>query len=320
MGKSAIWQEVKNHIKHHDRILFSCCGNETGPLVIFSAGIHGNEPSGVLALRNVCNHIVTENTKINGSLLAFIGNRTALNNNQRFSVVDLNRLWTDANLEKLHKDGFEDNELNPDILEMVNIDALINDFIKTASGIEPYFIDLHTTSAPSIPFAIADQKDHRLNIAHKFPMPVIVNANDYIQGTLLNYFETRSFHGLIFEAGQHFDLMSVKKHEAIIWLTLVECGVLHKNDVPLYNAHYQLLNGISNETSQCFKIVYRQALKPTDIFLMQEGYVNFQQIEKGEFIARLNGKKIFAPYPGRIFMPLYQSRGEDGFFIIKLVE
>jgi len=52
MVKSANWQEVREQITEHSRILFSCCGNKSGPFVIFSGGIHGNEPSGVLALKN----------------------------------------------------------------------------------------------------------------------------------------------------------------------------------------------------------------------------------------------------------------------------
>lgn len=319
MTNKIFWNEVKEFIRKQDRILFSCCGQEDGPFVILSAGIHGNEPSGVLALRNVFNQISKLNIQINGSLLAFIGNRTALNNYKRYSVVDLNRLWYDENLEKLHHQGFGGHELNPDIIEMIKIDELISDFENTASGKDHFFIDLHTTSAPSIPFAFADKNDELLNSVMHFPLPVIINVNDFLHGTMLNYFESRNFHGIIFESGQHDDFMSVNKHEALIWMALVNTMALKKEDVPNYNGHYELINGLSDESHKRFKITHHLKLTSDDVFKMQPGFVNFQKITEGELLAHLNKKPIRAPHDGRIFMPLYQDEGEDAFFIVKRV-
>ena len=50
---------------------------------------------------------------------------------------------------------------------------------------------------------------------------------------------------------------------------------------------------------------------------MQPGYTNFQLIKKGELLAKSNGEQVFAKYSSRIFMPLYQSQGNDGFFGIR---
>lgn len=319
MTNKIFWNEIKEFIRKQDRILFSCCGQEDGPFVILSAGIHGNEPSGVLALRNVFQKIADFNIQVNGSLLAFIGNRTALNNYKRYSVEDLNRLWYDENLEKLHHQGFGGYELNPDVLEMIKIDELISDFENTASGKEHYFIDLHTTSAPSVPFAFADKNDTIIDTVLKFPLPVIVNVNDYLHGTMLNYFERRNFHGIIFESGQHDDFMSVTKHEALIWLALVNTCALEKSDVPNYQAHFELINGLSDDPHKTFEITHHLKLKTEDRFEMRAGFVNFQNIKKGELLAQLNGKSIYAPQDGRVFMPLYQSKGEDAFFIVKRV-
>lgn len=91
-------QAVKPFLMEHGRIIFSCCGDADGPFVIFSGGIHGNEPSGVIALHNVFDEIVSRNIRIIGSVLAFVGNRNALNLGHRYATVDLNRLWTDENI------------------------------------------------------------------------------------------------------------------------------------------------------------------------------------------------------------------------------
>lgn len=319
MTNRIFWKEIKSFIRKQDRILFSCCGQADGPFVILSAGIHGNEPSGVLALGNVFDQIAKRNIQVNGSLLAFVGNRTALYNYKRYSVVDLNRLWYDENLEKLHHQGFGGHELNPDILEMMKIDELINTFENTASGKDHFFIDLHTTSAPSIPFAFADQHDPYLNSVLKFPLPTIINVSEYLQGTMLNYFERRNFHGIIFESGQHDDLMSVKKHEALIWLALVSTSALKRDEVPNYNYHFQLINGLSDHPNKQFRIIHHQKLVKTDRFKMQPDFVNFQPVQKGELLATLNGEALHSPSDGRIFMPLYQSIGEDAFFIVERV-
>jgi predicted deacylase len=316
MVNSPLLHEVKSHLTENTRILFSCCGDDEGPFVIFSAGIHGNEPSGVFALKNVFDEIVARNLQLNGSLLAFVGNRNALNAGQRYATIDLNRLWTNKNLEKLKSGGFATKEINPDVLEMIAINGLIQEFQNMASGKEHYFIDLHTTSAPSVPFAVVDRKPHCIEIALKFPLPVIVNLNEYIKGTMLNYLDKRGFQGLVFEAGQHDDLMSITKHEAIIWLMLVQSGALEKEAVPDYNAKFELLNGLSDDPHKLFEIIHREDVNETDVFEMKPGFVNFQAIEKGEFLGTKNGKEIRAKHSGRIFMPLYQSKGTDGFFIV----
>ena len=317
MVKAPFVGEIQKHLQEHGRILFSCCGNVDGPFVIFSSGIHGNEPSGVFALKNVFKTVVKRNLQINGSVLAFIGNRSALVNGQRYTVVDLNRLWTDDNLTKLHGKGFAPNELNPDVLEMMKIDELISDFENKASGKEHYFIDLHTTSAPSVPFAVVDRSQHCIDIALKFPLPVVVNLNEYIKGTMLNYFDKQNFHGLVFEAGQHDDPMSITKHEAIIWLVLVQTGALKKEDVPDYDAHFELLNGLSDDPHKLFEIVHREGVEEGDTFEMRKGFVNFQPVKEHAEMGIKNGKRLRSPKKGRVFMPLYQSRGTDGYFLVK---
>lgn len=319
MVKAPFLKEVKAYLREHNRILFSCCGDENGPFVIFSAGIHGNEPSGVFALKNVFQEIVQNNIQLNGSLLAFVGNRNALNKGQRYSKVDLNRLWTDKNLKKLAKGGFEKSEINPDVVEMIAINELMQDFQNMASGKTHYFIDLHTTSAPSVPFAVVDRKARCINMALKFPIPVIVNLNEYLKGTMLNYLDKNGFQGLVFEAGQHENPFSITKHEAIIWLVLTESGALKKEQVPGYNAKFELLNGLSDDPHKLFEITHREAINEGDVFEMKPGFVNFQSIEKGEFLGMKNGIEMRAPQSGRIFMPLYQSKGTDGYFIVQRI-
>ena len=52
---------------------------------------------------------------------------------------------------------------------------------------------------------------------------------------------------------------------------------------------------------------------------MNPGFKNFQRINKGTELALSNGEILTAPETSMIFMPLYQTQGEDGFFCIRKI-
>ena len=52
---------------------------------------------------------------------------------------------------------------------------------------------------------------------------------------------------------------------------------------------------------------------------MIEGYKNFEEITKNELLAYSNQREIHYNIKGKIFMPLYQEKGNDGFFIISKI-
>jgi len=54
------------------RILGKVQGEQSGPTIIFIAGMHGNEPSGIFALSEVINSINHQRLSINGNLFAWI--------------------------------------------------------------------------------------------------------------------------------------------------------------------------------------------------------------------------------------------------------
>ena len=52
---------------------------------------------------------------------------------------------------------------------------------------------------------------------------------------------------------------------------------------------------------------------------MRPGFRNLQPIRHGEQLANDLKGPILATETGRVLMPLYQSQGEDGFFVVKTV-
>lgn len=53
---------------------------------------------------------------------------------------------------------------------------------------------------------------------------------------------------------------------------------------------------------------------------MNFGYKNFLKIYKGNLLALQNDTEILSEWDARIFMPLYQSQRNDGFFVIEEVK
>jgi len=314
-----VWESIEQLLLHHGRLIANIEGNGTGPAFAFSAGIHGNEPSGVMALKNVFNQISQHNIPVNGKLIAFIGNRNALHNKKRYSHTDLNRMWTNDNITKLHTAGFLPQELTPEIIEMIEIDNLLQQFMEGINGREKYFIDLHTTSSASVPFAAVDQQPESYNLAIRLPIPFISNLDKFLKGTLINYLDHMQFKALVFEAGLHDDPESVLKHEALIWLVLGLSGAIDLADIPNYEGCYTLLQGLSEHPHKVFKILHRHEVRDNMSFRMVPGFINFQRVKSGEQIAFENDIPVYAKYNGKIFMPLYQIQGSDGFFIIEKI-
>ena len=59
------------------------------------------------------------------------------------------------------------------------------------------------------------------------------------------------------------------------------------------------------------------SIEPGIKFSMNEGYLNFQEVKKGEHLANDKNGPIYASEDSLILMPLYQKKGEDGFFLVK---
>ena len=312
-----VWEQIEDIIIHKSRVITEIPGNGTGPAIAFCAGIHGNEPSGVLALKNVFDYIKEHGVPVNGNLIAFIGNRNALHKKSRYAEEDLNRMWTAENIKKLHAKGFSKSELNPEAIEMIEIDHLLQDFITKLNGQDRFFIDLHTTSSPSMPFAAVDQQEMSYNFALQLPIPFVSNLDEFLQGTLMYYLDHINFRAIVFEAGMHDDPASINKHEALIWLVLGLSKAIDIHNIPNYDGCFTLLQGLSEHPHKVFKILYRHNVVDNMKFKMEPGFINFQHIEKGTVLAQENGQPVKAPVSGNIFMPLYQNQGADGFFIVE---
>ncbi len=296
-----------------NRIIGKLEGNTKGPTVVFFAGIHGNEMAGVYALQDVFKTINSENIK--GNIYGISGNLKALQSNQRYIAEDLNRLWTTPQIEAIQSSEI----LNAEASELKILFKFLKEIIDTNFG-PFYFFDLHTTSSKSLPFITINDALINRKFSKLFPVPIVLGIEEYLNGPLLSYINELGYVSLGFESGQHEDPKSITNTIAFIHLVTIFTGLIEKENATNFDTHYNLLTKEANQLSHIFEVVYLHEIKPKETFKMHNGFKSFQAVRKGEVLAISNNTEVASQHDALIFMPLYQKKGDDGFFIIKAIK
>ena len=292
-----------------ERVIGKYSTGEKGNLLLVTAGVHGNEPSGVIALKKIFEHLEKDKHPVKGTLLGLAGNVNALNHNKRFIDSDMNRVWPDQEYEKPENPDHEQRE-------MMEIVQLLKQY-PASDFDERYFIDCHSTSSDSVPYISVQDVGKNDSWAHEFPLYIVRGFSDLINGSIDNYFSKNQFTGFTHEGGQHFAEDTVDHQEAVIWLGLERAGILKLEELETYPSCVEVIR--ENQKQKTFEILYRHELKEGDDFEMKPGYKNFERIEKGEVLAVHNGREVRSDWDAHIFMPLYQKQGSDGFFVVEEV-
>lgn len=296
------------------RWLGACEGERPGPTMIVIGGIHGNEPSGVLAVEQVMQELRRRKLDLSGRLLGLAGNRTALGRNVRYQSRDLNRRWYPADLARLRDQPREqDSPEDAEQRELLHIFDRLDERFDHPLVV----LDLHSFSAEGPPFSVVADTLRNRTIAYELRVPIIFGLEEAVDGTLLGYLADLGHIAIGFEAGQHEDPRTIDNHVAAIWVAMVAAGLLRREQVPELPNHEDVLEQAGAGMPRAVEIVYRHAIAPTDEFRMDPGYVNFQPIRKGQRLASDREGEVGAPVSGRILMPLYQGLGEDGFFVAR---
>ncbi len=293
------------------RLISKVEGATPGPTVVFIGGIHGNEPAGVLALEEIMPFIQKNKAILKGNVLAIKGNLQALALKTRFIAQDLNRIWTKPLLSRIKEKSILDTEE----AEAKAILELIEDLLQNPED-KVCFIDLHTTSSPSVPFITINDMLINREFASAFPVPKILGLEEFLKGPLLSFINEMGHVAVGFEAGQHQDPMAVSNCVSFIRLCLIQSGSLPATAFDKRNELERLAEAAEGEKG-FFEVVYRHELRPLEQFGMLQGFTNFMPIKAHQKLAMHEGQPVYAAYEGRIFMPLYQAKGTDGFFIIQ---
>ncbi|MEM1177135.1 MAG: succinylglutamate desuccinylase/aspartoacylase family protein [Acidobacteriota bacterium] len=298
------------------RLIGRVDGRRGGATLICLGGIHGNEPSGVQALERVLGKLAADRTGLDGTLVAFRGNRKAALTRRRFISNDLNRHWHPERVERLL--AVDPATLEAEDEELVELDAALRGVIDSAGG--PIFaMDLHTTSGEGACFVVLDDSIANRQFALHEPVTVVVGLEEELVGTVTAHLDTLGARVYGFEAGQHDDPASVDRAEAAIWIALESSGVL-ADKRPEVEASRELLRRQTGDLPHVVEVIHRHPVQPEDRFRMEPGYENFQTIAAGEKLATDRTGEIVSPHDGLILMPLYQQQGEDGFFLVHPVK
>ena len=308
-----------------ERIISKYIGHNPGPLLIVFGGMHGNEPAGIEAIDLMSKMLVVEpitnpEFEYSGSFLGLIGNLQAYNKGMRFIKQDLNRSFTKENLEIV--ENTPEDKLKDELLEIKQILRVIRETIDEIKPEKVIVLDLHTTSSFGGIFTITPDDPESMRIALELHAPVIKGMLSGIKGSTLHYFTTENFGikmiPVTFESGQHEEKLSVNRAIAAITNCMRTIGSISPEHVE--NQHDKLLIEHSKNLPKVSELISKHNIKKGDNFYMEPNYKNFQKIKSGEVIAKDETGPIEAPEDALLLMPLYQSQGEDGFFLIKKLE
>lgn len=297
------------------RIIDEIGNHEKGPLVVFIACTHGNEQEGYEALKIVFEKIRTHHIEIKGKLIGVLGNVGAMQANQRYLDYDLNRSWLADYIQLARQQ--QNNPLYAEDRELLQLHDLIADLLASADGQKKYIIDLHATSSEQGNFIVVPERDGNHPITHSLHLPVVLSLEQYLKGTLMNYFHDENTLSLVFEGGLIDSLAAVELHESGIWEILEGTGLISRHDHKEVDHYRNKLRKVAASLPKKIKVVYRHWVDQMDEFAMNPGFTNFDAVEKGQSLAKDRKGIVYAPCEGLIMMPLYQPKGNDGFFIVK---
>lgn len=304
--------EDSTTVSAYERLIGRAGKPGTGPVLLVVAGIHGNEPAGIHAARRVLPRLRQIESELRGEIIVYAGNTRALSRQMRYVHRDLNRGWSAERIADAEQ-RWHDGTASSEDVEQVELHREIDGVLARAQG-PVHFLDLHTTSSAGFPFAMILDGSERRRFALHFPIPVILGLLEAVDGVLLKYMNSRGCMTLGVEGGQNQAPESIDHHEAVLWLALVAAGLLREEDVPEFATQRGVLETISHGLPRLLEVKYRHAIRPEDQFRMIEGFDNIHRVEKGRLLAHDVRGEIRAHEDGIVFLPLYQSQGDDGFF------
>ena len=298
------------------RILGSFEGDEKGPLVILLGGMHGNEVAGVRAINEVFRVLEEGHIPIKGKIVGISGNLKALEENKRFIDYDLNRVWNDGYVSLLLNDH-EAFEYAEDLEGLHLYETLTHH--SRGDYTTRILVDLHTTSAENGNFIVIPEDEANNAIVKALHLPVVVDLDKYLEGTLLKFMHDQGYISFAFEGGQIGSSKALLLHTSGIWEVLNAAGSIEPLHNDEFDKYSRVLKEMAESLPKTVKVLYRHYVDDGDAFRMINGYHNFQKVSKGEVLAEDKFGKVTSPLDGMIFMPLYQEAGNDGFFIVEEV-
>lgn len=297
-----------------DRIIDECAGIGKGPLIILIGGLHGNEWAGIKAITHIFQKIREEGVEIKGRVVGVRGNIPAISRRERYIDYDLNRCWTEDHIHRLT--GLKDHLIfseDHDLLALHDLFKRLGAYDSTMK----ICVDLHTTSSDNGNFIVVPESFSDHPVIKALKLPLILDLEKHIKGTLLKYLTKRDYLAFAFEGGLIGSEVAVRLHIAGIWEILLASGAVSLSQLNGVMQIGTLLQTFASELPHKLRVRHHYWITDEDDFRMRPGFLNFQHVKAGQIIAEDRNGLIRTPIDGLIFMPLYQRSGNDGFFIVE---
>lgn len=312
--------ENTNPLFYKERIIGKIEGKESGSTIIALAGIHGNEPTGIKAIEHVLEKLKGLENNFRGTFIGVRGNLEALGKGKRFIDEDMNRIWFTSILDKVRRTPYAEVK-TVERRETKAVLEVIDPFILKENKEHPIiFADLHTFSTENGLFAISSRDEKNEDLLSKLKVPLIFGIEKALHGTALKYVQNAGNIGFAFEAGMHFSERAEFNATAGLYSLLIATECLDVSYIPDYTLYNDFLAKQTSGLPDKVEFVYKHIIEEDDEFEMRAGFKNFDKVKKGDWLANDKLGKIEAQTNGYILMPLYQTQGSDGFFIVKDIE
>ena len=287
-----------------------------GPLVILTAGLHGNEPAGVRAVREVLGAL--KDTLVDGRIVALAGNLSAIRRGVRHHGQDLNRLWTSEHLQLLGARSPEDDTPDERELRALHTAIEIERDSARAKAQRVVLIDLHSTSADGGAFTVVPDSIPSRRLARDIGLPVILGLEERIAGPLLTWLVNQGDTSTVIEGGQHELPRTQEVLREGLWVALDHLGVLPDLGERVERARVQL-SADAGHLPEVLDLVYAHSIDAESRFVMDPGWSNFMPVKLAQPLGHEGETVVPAPIAGYMLMPLYQGLGTEGFFLCRKV-
>lgn len=284
-----------------------------GDTLLFCIGsLHGNEVAGYQGLKNVFAQIGKDDIKIKGNFTAILGNKAAYLKGKRYLDGDLNRAWTKKNVAKAIIENDKGLSEFQEVREILKIVQQL-DIKKYKRAV---FMDLHTTSSRNGVFLVASL-DLDKDLLQSLKSPIIYGLNEALGGTAIQYFKKLGFESFVFEGGTIGDEQAIFNIEDAVWKILAQLQMVNPQDIPKgITEHSKLGELIENNVPQNLHLSYIHHINAWQEYQTVPSLSNFNWIEEGDILAHDRNGAVKSPQSGYLLMPLYQSHGDDGYFIV----
>lgn len=262
--------------------------------LIISGSVHGNEPAGAKAIKEVQRLVTCRDWVVQGgAVYGLIGNPRARELNKRFIEENLNRAFGRAE--------------NPDSYEAKRA-VEVTQWMSTvvAKHKETYLLDLHSVSMGEVRVAIFTKGHEHGEKWCKTISPIpfkIGNDEKVLPGTLMGAIETLGGTGVSIECGNHSSETGAVVALEHIENALESLGILTEKKISFKGT-------LAYEGTQR-TYVLTDIIKPAPGFVFTRPVASETFLKKDELYARDDTHEHRAPYDCYVIMPSKNPQPED---------